>query len=220
MRVWIASALGELEYVVTDEARNVVAVVRPVPGRPPGGVPRWAGDVNACAVVVVGPDRVAGLVITKRGFDRAAHILVEPKALIGTVESDGGTRSPLTFRDCTCGKPRRKCICGARSGSVQPPSTADGARAVVDAQQHDAARITPRPFTMDRRQTSAEGIGTKLGRWVRSAAQLPDLVVCEVVEADPRFDWRRHGLLVALAALCDRNAARLALPALGRGGGA
>ena len=70
---------------------------------------------------------------------------------------------------------------------------------------------------MDRRQTSAEAIGAKLGRWVRSAAQVPDLVVCEVAEADPRFDWRRHGLLVALAALCDRNAALLALPALGRG---
>jgi hypothetical protein len=211
-----------VEYVVTDEARNVVAVVRPVPGRPPGGVPRWAGDVNACAVVVVGPDRVAGLVITKRGFDNAAHILVEPKALIGTVKSDdvqkwlsGG--GPLTFRDCTCGRPPRQCTCGARNGSVQPPSRADGARAVVDAQQHDGARITSRPFTMDRRQTSAEGIGAKLGHWVRSAAQMPpDLVVCEVVEADPRFDWRRHGLLVALAALCDRNAALLALPALGR----
>lgn len=215
-----------VEYVVTDETRNVIAVVRPVPGRPPGGVPRWAGDVKPCAVVVVGPDRTAGLVITGRGFSRAAHVLIERKALIGMVEPAERWGSLCTFSDCSCGKwrgtGRSKCICGAKIGSVQGPSRADGPWTVVDAQRNDIGRITPRRLAMDRGQTSAESTGARLGRWAWRLAGWLGLprapVVCEVVEADPGFDWRRHGVLVALATLCDRDAERLAIPPYQRGG--
>jgi hypothetical protein len=202
-----------VDYVVTDATRSVVAVVRPVPGRPPGGVPRWAGDVNACAVVVVGPDGAAGLVITKRGYDVAAHILIKPKAQVGLVTSEG-ERSPRNFSDCTCKMRRRTCICGAQSGRVQPPLRGDRAWTVIDAQRHEVGRITPRPFAIERGHTSDDGGGGRLARWARSAARSLFPIapaVCKVVEAEPGFDWRRHGLLVALAALCDPNAAHFAL---------
>lgn len=222
-----ASSRG-VEYVVSDATRSVIAVVRPVQrraGQPPRGELPRAGFLNSGAVVVAGPDGTAGLVITKRGFGReCARVLVAPNVLIGMVGAAPtpplgkfkGT--PGAFNDCTCGRRRSKCICGARWGSVQPRSMAEGAWTVVDADLHEVGRITPRPITMDRGLTGVEGTGTMLGRWARSVARwLFGPVVFEVVEADPGLDWRRHGLLMALAALCDRHAARIALPV---GGGA
>lgn len=214
MYKWLAGGSGDTEYVASDAARTVIAVVRPVEGRPSGGVPRWA-DAKECAVVVVGPDGAAGLVITRRGFSREARVLVEPKSLVGMVERDGGTLSLLTFRDCTCGQPRRKCICGARSGSLRPSSKADRAWTVVDPQHCELGHITARPLAQARGQTRPAGMGSRLGHWATSAARSLFPVaprVCELVEVDTCFDWRRHGLLVALAAVCDPVADRLALP--------
>jgi hypothetical protein len=164
------------------------------------------------------------LVITKRNAFRCAHVLVAPNILIGMVVSPPRPPSFVYrdgargyFVDCTCGKwriKRSKCICGARSGSVQPSSTAEGAW-IVDLRETYC--ITPRPVTMDRGQTG-EGTGAMLFRRARTGARwLFGPVVCEVVEADPGFDWGRHGTLVALAALCDDKAARVAFPEGGGG---
>jgi hypothetical protein len=67
VRVRMASALGELEFVLTDATRNMIAVIRPVLGLPRGGVPRWVNGRDCSGrncIVVVGPDGAAGLVIT------------------------------------------------------------------------------------------------------------------------------------------------------------
>jgi hypothetical protein len=87
---------------------------------------------------------------------------------------------------------------------------------VVDAEDHELARITPRRFVMD---LGPEDTRARLARWGREAHSLfiyQPPRSCEVVEAGPGFDWRRHGLFVALAAFCDTGTDRL--PSGTRGG--
>jgi hypothetical protein len=224
VRVW-ASALGELEYVFADAAQNVIAVVRRVPGRPQVAVPHWV-DARSC--VVVGPDGAAalvierGLVITRADKPRIvgranAKYLADANALIGMV-GRGGTGERLIFRDCTCGR-RRKCVCGARKGAVLNWSTMDlgAACPVVDDEQHELGRITLRMSSISREDTGTGATRAMLARSVRAArtslARGP--MRFELVGAGPGFDWRRHGLFVALAVLCDGHALNRVFPSGG-----
>jgi hypothetical protein len=183
----------------------VIAVVRRLPGRPQEAVPRWT-DARAL-VVVVGPDG-PGLLI-----DRGAKIWVEVNALIGIL-GRGAEPARLIFWDCTCGRRRRKCVCGARRGEVLHwyKPFGDGAWRVVDDEQHELGRITLRRSAISREDTGAGGTRTMLARWVRAArTSFPSRPMhrpmhFELVEAEPGFDWRRDGLFVALAVLCDQHA--------------
>lgn len=205
-----------LEYVVTDggatedlgcerhDARNVIAVVRPISRRRSRTMPRWARGWYCTAVVA--PDGASGLKI------RPAHgfwtwldewqVLVEGSAPIGTFRRS--PRSGPTFRECTCGRRPRQCECGGRQGKLCRSAWSSGLRetwqssgagawTVVDAADHELARITPRWFDTG---LGPEYMRERLARWGRGATTLS----YEVVEAGPGFDWHRHGLLVALAA--------------------
>jgi hypothetical protein len=209
----VARARVDCEYVVTDTARNVIAVVREVrrerDGRywPPRTMPRWAEKMP----VVLGPDGVSGLALggppKVRSLRPETWILVEGSVLIG-MTGPGAPRSFLTFRDCTCGRPAHKCLCGGRQGRLRYWSAVDGAWRVVDAEDHELARITPRRFARERGPTRAEDTRARLARWAREANYLFFTIGakrdCELVDVGQRFDWRQHGVLVALAAQCSR----------------
>jgi hypothetical protein len=207
------------EYVVTDAAQNLIAVVRDIPrgadGRfwPPRSMPPWAE--HAPGRVVLALDGVSGLTqesSSNIGSRRERSILIEGNVLIGMI-APGAPHSFLTFRDCTCGRPARKCLCGGRRGRLRYWSRADNAWRIVDAEDHEFARITPRRFTRERGPTRIESTGARLARWARTAHVLFSMGperVCEVVEVGPGFDWHRDGILVALASeymRCPRDAA-------------
>jgi hypothetical protein len=208
------------EYVITDAARNVIAVVRDIPrgpdGRywPPRGMPPWAKDLRE--PVVLAPDSRSGLVLggppKVRGLRPETWILIEGSVLIG-MTGPGAPHSFLTFRDCSCGRPARQCLCAGRRGRLRYWSGADDAWTIVDAEDHELARITPRRFTRERGSTRVEGTGARLTRWARTAHVLFTVGPkrdCEVVEVGPGFDWHRDGVLVALASQivrCPRDAA-------------
>jgi hypothetical protein len=172
------------------EGRNVIAVVRPISRRRPKTMPGWARGWYGTAVVA--PDGASGLTI------RPAHgfwtwldewqVLVEGNDPIGTFRRS--PRSGPTFRECTCGQRPRECQCGGRHGKLR---TSAGVCRVVDAADHELARITPRWFDTG---LGPEYPRERLARWGRGATTLN----YEVVEPSPGFDWHRHGLLVALAA--------------------
>jgi hypothetical protein len=139
-----------VEYVVTDEARNVIAVVRPISPRQPRRMPRWAENEHSFAVVA--SDGASGLAFGAGPWERWRRgewrVIVEGSTLIGMI-GPGFPRSHMTFRDCACGRRRRKCQCGGRRGRLHRWSSADGAWTVVNAADHELARITPRRFVID-----------------------------------------------------------------------
>ena len=200
-----------VEYVVTDDARNLIAAVRPMALWRPRRIPRWAEDKD---VVVVGPDGASGLAVRagRRGRWRIREtwVLVKGSALIGMVAPG---RRTWTFRDCTCGQPHDRCQCGGRQGKVLPCSVTEPAWTVVDAADHELARITRQGFVID---IGPEDMRARLGRWGREAHTLwmaEKIRSFDVVDAGPGFDWHRHGLLVALAVLIHEQLTR-------QGGGA
>jgi hypothetical protein len=109
-----------VEYVVTDDARKLIAVVRPTARRRPRRVPRWAQDKDI--FVVVGPDGASGLAgragRRPRWPAREVRVLVNGSSLVGVI-APGWT---YTVRECTCGQPYDRCQCGGRRGKVRPCS--------------------------------------------------------------------------------------------------
>lgn len=214
-----------LEYVVTDgvaaedlgyegyEARNVIAVVRPISRRRPRRMPRWAAGWHCVAVVA--PDGASGVKIRPgqirpvgaRWWLDEWQVLVEGSAPIGTFRRS--PRSGPTFRECTCGQRPRKCQCGGRQGKLRRSAWSSGLRerwqssgacvwTVVDAADRELARITPRWIDTG---LGPEYTREKVARWGKETTTLIEKMRSyEVLEAGPDFDWHRHGLLVALAA--------------------
>jgi hypothetical protein len=188
---WI---IQDLEFVVTDgvaieddlgderhEARNVIAVVRPISRRRPRTMPRWAAGWHCTDVVA--PDGASGLKI-RPGQIRPAgarwwlnewQVLVEGSAALGTMR--WSPRSGTTFRECTCGQLPRKCHCGGRRGKLCRSDSSSGlgkgwrysgayASTVVDAEDHELARITPRWFDTG---LGPESTRERFARWGREA---------------------------------------------------
>jgi hypothetical protein len=182
-----------VEYVVTDDAENLIAVVRPLVGRP-SPMPRWAEDNDA--FVVVGPDVTSGLAVRsgRGGFWRQGGedwVLVEGSDLVGMIAP--GRWGTYTFRECTCGQPRDSCQCGGRHGTMRRLSRADDAWTVVNAADHELAGITPRRFAMD---LGPEDMRANLGRWQRKAHSLfmtETIRSFGVVHTGPGLDWHRMG---------------------------
>lgn len=182
-----------VEYILSDSTGALIAVVRPLP-HVMVDLPTWytGGDIP-CGVGIRKPgDPPELLIALNAGVLRAsARVWVAPGKLLGIVRfgaSPKFTRRLRFKRNCTCERPPRNCICGTRRGRVRPISGSIATWSVNDGSGQQVAGITSRPFDS-------------------SAVTTPKkpLMVCEVIEASPDRDWDQHGLLVALAAMCDQR---------------
>jgi hypothetical protein len=70
---------------------------------------------------------------------------------------------------------------------------------VVDALDHELARITRRQFLIEREPEDKRTWRAQWGSLARSIATPEALATYEIAEAGPEFDWNTHGILVALA---------------------
>jgi hypothetical protein len=202
-----ASAARKYEYVLTDSAGALVAVIRPVVVEQAEN-PAWASDAR---VVIKKPGHPPWVVIGRPegSWRTRVRALAEPGMMVGYFR--GADFRQRRFSTCTCGRPIAQCNCGAEEGSTQ------GRRVVgqptrrftlVDSRGQVLATITPR------RATPAQP--ASLPQTVRNAGYLlgfpARMLACEVIESDPHLSPAQHGLLLALAAVTDPLVRRQVFP--------
>jgi hypothetical protein len=183
----------QVEYILSDLTGALIAVVRPLP-HVMVDLPTWytGGDLPY-GVGIRKPGHAPELLLhLNPGVLRAsARVRVAPGNLVGIVRFGYSPRYSrrLRFkRNCTCERPPQECICGTRQGRVRPISGSKATWTVHDVSGQQVAGITSRSFDSS----------------VVTTPKKP-LMVCEVIEASPDLDWNQHGLLVALAAMCDER---------------
>jgi hypothetical protein len=206
----VTQGVGELrrEHVVTDSAGAVIAAVLRRGTRtdaPPG----W--DRDDCAIILGKPGDAPALVISSDGMDsRRAKVWVASDEWLGNLRQLGTLRSTFwlgALRYTDGASPKHEGRVRPRRGYYVP----NNAWTVIDAGGSEHAHIARRlPAQPERRQSADKVFRGQLVWWSRPVA-------CEVIESGPDFDWIEHGLLVALAALCDRLVRLRAFPR--RGGG-
>jgi hypothetical protein len=204
------------EHIVTDPAGGVIAVVGHTRWMRADQLPGWERD--DCAVVIGKPGDEPALLISSDGVDsRRAQVWVASGAPLGSFRRLGTLR--LTF---WLHQLRYASADGApptNEGRVRPRGwsyLANHALTVIDAAGLEHAHITRRPptATVERRPTDSPA-RAPLWKEIRDLSRRP--VACEVIDARPDFGWIEHGLLVGLAAVCDRPARRRAFPQSGGG---
>jgi hypothetical protein len=176
------------EYVLTDPAGLLIAVVRPVVGTRVD-VPPWGRTWGRCSAVIGPPGEVPALCVVHA----AGVVCVAPGTVLGMVRPGVGSR--LRFS------------CGSQKGQMQRVSLRNDTWKVVDASGSELARITSRSFFSSAATTLTERDARALSRLTKSTREYFSSrpTACEVVESGPRLDWNEHGVLIGLAALCDHR---------------
>jgi hypothetical protein len=170
-------------------------------------VPRWGLEASDY-LLVVERDGVAGIAVTRHsGLGTGVQVWTGLGSLLGVIHHRS-LDSVFTFSESAGGSGRvNRCL--------QP----SGAWCVVDASGSEIARVTPRPLPGSHPRQEGQPKDRLLARLAgalrRSYRSLPE--GCEIVESGPAFDWVRHGLTIALAALCDPDVHGRALRPSGGG---
>lgn len=202
-------------------------------------VPRFADSVDSksggllgprFAAVICGPDGSQLLIGAGSHWPRSAtaHVWAPPGTLLGIVRG-GGWGTVLKFRTWTCGRSHRKCVCGASEGAVRKPDSS-GRWAIQWASEGPGSyvgwigyggedvrrdRFGEEPAAIDKSIVKEVGLGRRfLAGWLPSTAPP---ILCNALDLCRGFDWLQHGLLLALAAICDPRVRGLALPESGGG---
>jgi hypothetical protein len=204
----VSGLVVDASYVVTDRDEALIAVVRPCRARPQGGVPKWG--MSNC-VLVLEQDGEAGLAASQPRPTKSDLNVWRNGAHVGVIRRPRWVAKRdafLTFEDST------------GSGGSVVPSEPRGVWWVLDAADRRVATVTPREPTVSPLSQEGKPQGGRFARWVDTLKQdfrsPPD--GCDVVETGLAFDWDRHGLLVALAALCDSDVRRRSMQQQGGGG--
>jgi hypothetical protein len=204
------------EHIVTDPAGGVIAVVGHTRWMRADLPPGW--DRDDCAVVIGKPGDEPTLLISSDGVDsRRAQVWVASGAPLGSFRRLGTLR--LTFWLHQLRYASADGAAPTHEGRVRPRGwfyLANHALTVIDAAGLEHAHITRRSQaeTVERRP-AYRSTPPPLWKEIRDLSRRP--VACEVIEARPDFEWNEHGLLVGLAAVCDRPARRRAFPQSGGG---
>jgi hypothetical protein len=186
-------------------------------------------------VVVGEPELGAGVAIaTVDTWFRYLQVWGGTDRLLGVIRS----RAPRSARfiACPCGRrppllipgittPRRACaVCGTPEGQLRKAgrSRMTGPWIVVGGHGVEVANVTARTV-LESGGSSFSSPGAEHGivrRAIASSRQALSSLpfACSVTEQPPSFRWDEWGLIVALAALCDRRVFNRALPNQSGGG--
>lgn len=200
------------EYVLTDAAGALIAVIRPA-FDVRVDAPAWRKDSEPWGVAIGSPGGDPALFVAA-GVERKGrmnyrlgptNVWVTPGILAGSVSVGlRGTRQ-FTYSSAT------------QQGQVRRIPGSSRAWSVVDVSGLELARITSRqlvssPATSDQDRAPQRGLLPTIRADFREAF-VGCRRMCEVTEFGASFDWNEHGLLVALAALCDKKVQTCSGPA-------
>jgi hypothetical protein len=215
---WGSRPPRRTEYVLSDAAGAQIAVVRPRP-RQWVDEPAWSTKQH-CRVGIGKPGDTPALLLVR---DKSStQVWVAPGRLLGIVKYGVPRRLSRRLRfsnypgDHQAGSPV-PVMTGSQEGRVRPISGPNVTWSIDDVSGLQVACITSRSFVSSAvTKTSQDGVRT-LRRRVKEAipAANPWVMACEVTESRPQLDWNQHGLLVALAALCDARVRTKAFPPTG-----